>query len=143
MERAPRSVIRGLDMANVLIVDDDLDTVELSRMLLEGAGHRIRTGHTGEEGLVSLGEGLLPDCVVLDVDMPVLGGREMAHEMLVHDTGQEDIPIILVSGRPDLSQIAARMGTPYFLSKSSPEYGKALLSTLDRALSEGRAPTSA
>jgi CheY-like chemotaxis protein len=78
-------------MANVLIVDDDLDTVELSRELLESAGHLIQTGHTGEEGLKSLDAGPLPDCVMLDVDMPVLSGPGMAHQMLLHDAGEERI----------------------------------------------------
>jgi hypothetical protein len=31
--------------------------------------------------------------------MPVLSGPEMAHRMLLHDAGEEKIPILLVSGR--------------------------------------------
>src|ERR1700690_268590 len=114
-------------MANVLIVDDDPDTVELSAELLELAGHRVTTGSNGEEGLKSMDAGPLPDCVLLDVDMPVLSGPEMAHKMLVHDAGEEKIPILLVSGNTDLPAVAARMGTPYFLAKASPGYGKTLL----------------
>jgi CheY-like chemotaxis protein len=130
-------------MANVLIVDDDLDIADVSRELLESAGHRIRIGHNGREGLASLSAGPLPDCVVLDLDMPVLGGREMAHQMLLHDAGEERIPILLVSGNGDLPAIAARMGTPYFLAKASRDYGDVLLKILDRALGERRAPASA
>ena len=66
-------------MANVLIVDDNSDTVELSTALLELAGHRITKGRNGEEGLKCLDAGPLPDCVLLDVDMPVLSGPGMAH----------------------------------------------------------------
>jgi CheY-like chemotaxis protein len=130
-------------MANVLIVDDDLDIVNLSSELLESAGHRIHTGRNGEEGLKSLDGGPLPDCVLLDVDMPVLSGPGMAHRMLLHDAGEEFIPILLVSGRDDLPEVAERMGTPYFLSKATPDYGKALLEILDRALRERRGPTAA
>src|ERR1700690_606949 len=130
-------------MANVLIVDDDPDTVELSAELLELAGHRVTTGSNGEEGLKSMDAGPLPDCVLLDVDMPVLSGPEMAHRMLLRDAGEEKIPIVLVSGRGDLSEIARRMGTPYFLRKATPEYGDALLTLLERALRERRAPAAA
>jgi CheY-like chemotaxis protein len=130
-------------MANVLIVDDNPDSVEATTELLESAGHRIQTGKNGEEGLKSLGAGPLPDCVVLDVDMPVLSGPEMAHRMLLHDAGEERIPILLVSGRSDLSEVAARMKTPYFLTKATSDYGKTLLTVLDRALSERRAPAAA
>jgi FixJ family two-component response regulator len=79
--------------------------------------------------------------LVLDVDLPVLGGAGMAHEMLLHDAGEENIPIVLVSGSHDLRQIAKRMGTPYFLTK--PCVIGAFLKLLDRALSERRAPSSA
>jgi CheY-like chemotaxis protein len=41
-------------MANILIVDDDYDIAEASKELLESAGHRVRVGHSGHEGLASL-----------------------------------------------------------------------------------------
>ena len=130
-------------MANILIVDDDRDIVDLARDVLESAGHKTRIGGNGEQGLVALSAGPLPDCLLLDVDMPVLNGPGMAHEMLLHDAGQETIPIVLVSGRHDLPQIAARLGTPYFLLKGSQDYGEALLAVVERALGERRAPTAA
>jgi CheY-like chemotaxis protein len=110
---------------------------------LESAGHRIQTGVNGEEGLKSLNAGPLPDCVLLDVDMPVLGGPALAHQMLLHDAGEEKIPILLVSGRDNLSELAARMGTPYFLKKATSDFGTTLLKILDRALRERRAPATA
>jgi CheY-like chemotaxis protein len=130
-------------MANVLIVDDDAGAVALSIELLESAGHTVTKGRNGEEGLKSLDAGPLPDCVLLDVDMPVLSGPEMAHRMLLHDAGEEKIPIVLVSGRDDLSEVAGRMGTPYFLRKATRHYGENLVKLVDRAISERRAPTAA
>jgi len=130
-------------MANVLIVDDNEETVEASTLLLESAGHRIQTGNNGEEGLKALCSGPLPDCILLDVEMPVLSGPQMAHRMLLHDAGEEKIPILLVSARADLADIAGRMGTPYFLPKASADYGDALLKLLERALGERRAPAHA
>jgi CheY-like chemotaxis protein len=129
-------------MANVLIVDDSPDAVEVTTELLESVGHRIRTGYNGRDGLKSLDEGPLPDCILLDVDMPVLNGPGMAHEMLLHDAGEECIPILLVSGRSDLPAVAGRMGTPYFLTKASPDYAQVLLTILDQALRERRPPAS-
>ena len=138
---------RGLEsrtiMASVLIVDDDSDSVELCAELLVSAGHRVQTGRNGAEGLKSLDRGALPDCILLDVEMPVLSGPEMAHQMRLHDAGRERIPILLVSGRRDLAEVAGRMGTPYFLAKASPDYATALLEILDRALRERRPPTDA
>jgi FixJ family two-component response regulator len=130
-------------MANIFIVDDDVDSVDACRQLLESAGHCVRARHSGEEGLAALANAALPDCLLLDVDMPMMNGPAMAHQMLLHDGGEERIPILLVSGRNDLPAVAARMGTPYFLAKDSADYGDVLLKILDRAIIERRAPGSA
>ena len=128
-------------MAHLLLVDDDDDIVELFARFLRSAGHEVRSASTGEEGLQALQAAPLPDLVVLDVDMPVLGGPGMAHKMLLHDAGEESIPILLMSAREDLPQIAAQMGTQYFLRK--PADSALFLEILDRALREHCAPASA
>lgn len=128
-------------MAHLLLVDDDDDIVEIFAQVLRSKGHEVRSASTGEEGLQALRAAPLPDLLVLDVEMPVLGGPAMAHEMLVHDAGEESIPILLVSAREDLPQIAARMGTRYFLQK--PVEMPLFLEMLDRALRERGAPASA
>jgi DNA-binding NtrC family response regulator len=128
-------------MANLLLVDDDGDLVEALADQLRSEGHEVRTANNGEEGLEALRTPLLPDAVVLDVDMPILGGPGMAHEMLVHDAGQEMIPIILVSGKTDLAEIAKKMGTSYFLRKPCDLI--AFLGLVDRALHERTPPASA
>ena len=128
-------------MARLLLVDDDSDLVEAYSELLRSEGHEVRTAGAGEEGLQALRSAPLPDVLVLDVDMPVLGGPGMAHKMLLHDAGEERIPILLISGRDDLPQIAERMGTPYCLKKPG-DIGQ-FLDTLARALRERGAPSSA
>jgi CheY-like chemotaxis protein len=130
-------------MANLLIVDDDLEVADASKELLELAGHKIRIEHNGKEGLASLSTAPLPDCLLLDLDMPVLDGQGMARQMRLRDGGEEKIPIVLVSGREDLPAVAARMGTPYFVAKACADYGVVLLKMLDRALIERRPPASA
>lgn len=128
-------------MAHILLVDDDDDIVDALADLLRHEEHEVHTASTGEEGLLVLRASPLPDAVVLDVDMPVLGGPGMAHKMLLHDAGEDSIPIILMSGRPDLAQIAKEMGTPYYLAK--PTTIEAFLTLLDRTLLERRPPASA
>jgi DNA-binding NtrC family response regulator len=128
-------------MAQILLVDDDDDSVELFSLFLRSRGHEVRSASTGETGLQALRSAPLPDLLVLDVDMPVLGGPGMAHQMLLHDEGEESIPILLMSGREDLPRIAAHMGTRYFLQK--PADAGRFLKMLDRALRERGAPASA
>ncbi len=101
----------------------------------------VFSAHTGEEGLQVLRATKHPDVILLDVDMPVLGGPEMAHQMMLHEAGEERIPIILFSANADLAAVAARMGTPYWLSK--PCDTDAMVGLIARAIRERRAPTSA
>jgi DNA-binding NtrC family response regulator len=128
-------------VANLLIVDDDFDLVECLSGLLRGAGHYVQTARTGEEGLRVLRASPLPDAILLDVDMPVLGGPGMAHKMMLHDAGEERIPILLCSARDDLAALAMKMGTPYWISK--PCDLDVLFDLLARALRDRVAPRSA
>lgn len=127
-------------MADVLVVDDNVHVAQASKRSLASVGHDVRTASTGAEGLRVLQTQPLPDCVVLDVEMPVLSGPEMAYEMFRHDAGLETVPIVLVSGRDDLPEIAARIGTPYFLSKVTSRYLQVLQVLVARALRERTAP---
>jgi DNA-binding NtrC family response regulator len=120
-------------MANLLIVDDDRDLPEIVEGALEALGHECRIAHDGREGL-TLVEARWPDLVLLDVEMPILTGPDMAHALFLRNCGAEKIPVILISGILGLSQIAARVGTPYFLAK--PYAFKALMSLVARALAE-------
>lgn len=124
-------------MADVLIVDDNEDIAECLKMLLTLEGHRVRLASNGEQGLLALDAGL-PDLVILDVDMPLLDGPGMAYRMLIEDFGRESIPIILSSAEPRLSDIAARVGTLYYLEK--PFDPAALIRLVTRALEERGAP---
>jgi DNA-binding NtrC family response regulator len=103
-------------VADILVVDDDADLAEVISDLLHDAGHTVRTAHDGEDGLRLIAE-RHPDLVLLDVEMPLLTGPEMSHRMLVHDLGEEDIPLILMSGVTNLFKVAELVGTPYFLPK--------------------------
>jgi CheY-like chemotaxis protein len=125
-------------MADLLIVDDDMDMAELLGEALAHRGHQIRIAHDGEEGLRELAI-RMPDAVLLDVEMPILDGPGMACEMLVRNCGLEAIPIILLSGVVDLDLVAARVGTPYFLGK--PYALGAVRALCDRALAERTPPT--
>jgi DNA-binding response OmpR family regulator len=124
-------------MADLLVVDDDPDIADTLAEVLHALGHRVRVAHNGEEGLRLLLD-WTPDLALLDVEMPVLDGPGMAYGMLVHDVGLEQVPIVLLSGVTDLRDVAAGVGTPYFLGKP---YGlDAFIRVIDRALAERSPP---
>jgi CheY-like chemotaxis protein len=124
-------------MADILLVDDDAEVAELLAEVLHLDGHAVRIARNGEEGIAQLSE-RRPELVLLDVEMPVLTGPEMAHRMFVRNCGDEKIPIVLLSGILRLSQVAAIVGTPYYLAK--PYRLDEVLALIARALAERAQP---
>ena len=124
-------------MADVLIIDDDIDSADVLADIMRASGHEVRIGYNGHEGL-ELAKQRRPDLALLDVEMPILGGADMAYEMLLHDMGLEDVPVVFLSGVPNLKEIAAGVGTPYFLAK--PYRYAAIVALAERALLERIAP---
>jgi CheY-like chemotaxis protein len=127
-------------MADLLVVEDDLDAAEALGEILRMIGHDVRLAFNGEQGLKFVGE-RAPEAALLDIEMPVLDGPGMAAMMFVRDAGLEKVPIVLLSGVQDLAGVAARVGTPYFLCK--PFTFEVLQKTLARVLVERTPPRPA
>lgn len=83
-------------MAKILVVDDDPDFVEATRMVLEKAGHEVISAASGNEGLERVKRDQ-PDLVLLDVIMDtVLDGLSMSQRM--HDAIElRHVPIVMVT----------------------------------------------
>jgi CheY-like chemotaxis protein len=83
-------------MSKILIVDDDPDFVEATRMVLESAGYSVASAADGDEGLQKVAAEK-PDVVILDVIMKtVLDGLNMSQKM-ADDPEQHDVPILMVT----------------------------------------------
>ncbi len=131
---------RRTQVADLLIIDDDLDGADALAEVMRADGHEVRVGYNGQEGLRLAGE-RIPELALLDVEMPVLDGPGMAYEMFIHDMGLEDVPVVLLSGVKNLRETAAAVGTPYFLGK--PYRYEQVVAVVDRALAERVAPRPA
>ncbi len=55
-------------MAKILIVDDDLDVVEVGRVILEGEGYQVVTANNREDGMAAV-KAENPNLILLDVMM--------------------------------------------------------------------------
>ncbi len=89
---------------NISIVDDD-DAVRYSlRMLVQVFGWQLREFATGEAFLASL-PAHRPDCVLLDLNMPGMGGVEVL-KVLAKD--HPALPVVVVSGELEGSPTLAR-----------------------------------
>ena len=79
-----------------------------------------------------------PSLTLSDIEMPILDGPGMAFRMFIEDQGMENIPILLISGFPNLRIIADQIGTPYFIAK--PFEIEELLELVKRALEDRVVP---
>ena len=83
-------------MSKILIVDDDPDFVEATRIVLEQHGHETLSAANGDEGLQAVRDAR-PDLIILDVIMSsILDGLNVSQQ-LQNDPEHKDIPIIMVT----------------------------------------------
>lgn len=80
--------------ANILVVDDEPQIRRVLRSTLTSSGYVITEAKTGEEALESLRKER-PDLVLLDMNMPGLGGVETCREI----RRASDAPIIMLTVR--------------------------------------------
>ncbi|MEG3618849.1 response regulator [Magnetovibrio sp. PR-2] len=62
-------------MANLLLIDDDLDIHEIVRAFLGASGHDLRCADSGRRGLELIAEET-PQLIILDLAMPTMSGQE-------------------------------------------------------------------
>lgn len=87
----------------VLVVDDDPSLRDLMALWLRSGGFGVRLASNGEEALASLKRE--PPCaMVVDLEMPVMGGAELRRRQRSIDE-VADIPFILVSASADCERI--------------------------------------
>ena len=87
--------------AEVLVVDDDrVNRMALAR-ILQKAGYAVREAEDGQIALQQVAE-QLPNAIVLDINMPVMGGFETC-SALKSNRATQDIPVIFISTLEDVS----------------------------------------
>jgi CheY-like chemotaxis protein len=102
----------------ILIVEDDNFVAEVYSTKLLEMGHEVTIAQNGEEGLNNLKENI-PDLILLDIIMPVMGGIEMLEELKKNENWKK-IPVILLTnvGEKDSVQKAQGLGVQDYLIKS-------------------------
>lgn len=99
----------------VLVVDDDRDVRDGLKALLSADGYTVETAGNGRDALAALYAGLQPCAIVLDLDMPVMGGSEFRQEQLNHPQFAH-IPVILFSAEAD-PQVAVHLRADAYIEK--------------------------
>ena len=114
------------------IVDDDASFRTAIGGLLQVSGYEIAVYESAKQLLERLPDDVGPSCILLDVQMPDLGGRELQGRLA--ELGST-LPIVFLTGHGDIPTTveAIKAGAEDFLTK--PVRKDKLLNAIERAIS--------
>lgn len=103
-------------LPEVLVVDDDVTAIQLIQHILSGEA-RVRFARSGEDGLAQARLSV-PDLILLDIDMPGMGGVATCRALKA-ERRTADVPVIFITRFGDeASELAALdAGASDFMSK--------------------------
>ena len=118
-----RRVAATLELPHrILLVEDDGDEREATTCGFELAGAEVTPAGDGGEALDALRIGPRPCVIVLDLDLSGMDGREFRRRQLLWPR-MASIPVIVVSGHPDLKVATWAMAARAVLAKPV-EFGR-------------------
>ena len=102
---APKRARRARLREDILVVDDDPETLNLVAEALEEQGFEVRRATGGREALTKANE-RVPRVAVIDLIMPEVGGEEVC-AALRHDARFAKTRVLVLSGAEDTRLVAA------------------------------------
>jgi DNA-binding response OmpR family regulator len=124
----------------ILVIDDDLDTIGLLRLVLQRSGYHVSTASSWEEVsdrlILAEKERLSFDLIILDVMMPERSGFDVFNslQVVLHPMP----PVIFLSAKSSIETIvkASELGAAKYLTK--PTTPEKLISTVQNVLQQSR-----
>jgi len=101
----------------VLVVDDNVDSVETLAALLKMIGHEVRTANDAA-GALAVAASFQPQVGILDIGLPGTDGYELAQQLRKAESGARMRLIALTGwGKDEDKQLAAQAGFDHHLTK--------------------------
>ena len=128
-------------MTTILIVDDEPNILELSRLYLEREGYRVEGAGNGNDALSKF-DTVKPALVVLDLMLPDIDGFEICRQL----RKKSDVPILMLTARKeDVDKIVGlELGADDYLTKPfNPRELVARVKAIMRRYQSGLSPTQA
>jgi CheY-like chemotaxis protein len=94
-------------MANVLLVDDVMESLKPLMQVLRSGGHDVACAKNGLEALEALDDEA-PDVVVTDLRMPVMDGEAFLRAVETSPAYHGRWPVILITGAGDEGECLSR-----------------------------------
>jgi FixJ family two-component response regulator len=121
----------------IAVVDDDQRILESLKNLLESADHAVRL-FASAAALLESGCLAEIDCLISDIDMPVMDGFELLR--VVH-AARSELPIILITGYPDMLNRLPSISPRHYRLFKKPFNGQELLTAVSDAMRNARLRT--
>jgi FixJ family two-component response regulator len=114
----------------IAVVDDDQRILASLENLLESADHAVRS-FASAAALLDSGCLAEIDCLISDIDMPVMDGFELLRG--VH-AARPELPIILITGHPEMLNRLPSVSLGHYRIFKKPFDGHELLAAVSDAL---------
>lgn len=121
----------------IAVVDDDRGILESLANLLESADHGVRS-FASAAALVESDCLAETDCLISDIDMPVMDGLEL---LRVVRAARPELPVILITGHPEMLNRLPAIEPGHYRLFTKPFEGQELLTAVSDALQKPRLRT--
>jgi two-component system, OmpR family, response regulator VicR len=121
---------------SIVYIEDDLEMIDLVKLILSRRGYEVKGAHGGREGL-DLVQDEKPDLVLLDLMMPDVDGWEV-YQQIKGNPATHDIPVIVITAKAQpidrvLGLHIAKVDD--YISK--PFHPQELIDSIDKVLKNG------
>lgn len=107
-----------MNSAKRILILDDHDSIRMLLGTILSQSYDVYTKKDGLDGLAWLGEGNIPDLIILDLNMPQLSGIDFLKNL--RNSGfYQDIPVIVLSSSEDQDEmdLCHRLGIAHYFIK--------------------------
>ncbi|MCS7251490.1 MAG: response regulator [Anaerolineae bacterium] len=123
-------------MTRILLIDDDVQLLQMIRMMLERAGYEVFTSAEGADGIEKVRQ-LQPDLVILDLMMPDIDGFQVL-QAIRSDPLISETPVLVLTARAQVVDREAALAARADDYLAKPVSQKELLDRVQEVLSRRR-----
>lgn len=113
----PTGLRTGATQPRLLIIEDERSLTKVLAYNLTREGYEVTVAHDGQEGLRKA-QTLLPDLILLDLMLPIMGGLDVCRELRAGERTR-DIPIVMLTAKAEETDqiVGFSMGADDYVTK--------------------------
>ena len=117
---------------HVLVVDDDPDSIEIARVMLESEGASVTSATSADEALATIGSHP-PDAVLCDISMPTRDGFWLLRAMR-QTASPRDIPVAALTAHASAATREAVLAAGFSLHVTKPADREVLVGAVSQLI---------